>query len=113
MIDENKYGSALIYADISPWHGQLHETNMESMPLFHCGIVNYNGCNLCRYFTMAWWTTQNKYGSAVIYTVYFTVAWSTTRNKYGSVVIYAVYFTVAWLTTRNKYGVLVSFVFFL
>ena len=41
---------------------------------------------------------------AVIYAVYFTVAWSTTQNKYGIVVIYAIYFTMAWSTTRNKYG---------
>ena len=42
--------------------------------------------------------------SAVIYTVYFTVAWSTTQSKYGSAVIYAICFTVVWSTTRNIYG---------
>ena len=42
--------------------------------------------------------------STVIYAIYFTVAWSTTRNKYGSAVIYPVCFTVAWLTTQSKYG---------
>ena len=41
-------------------------------------------------FIVAWSTTQNKYGSAVIYAIYFTVAWLTTQNKYGSAVMYAV-----------------------
>ena len=44
--------------------------------LFHLGMVDYTKhniiwkcCNLCRYSTVPWSTTRNKYGSAVIYTV--------------------------------------------
>ena len=77
--------------------------------LFHRGMVDYTKqickcCNLHRYFTVAWSTTQNKYGSAV--TTQFISPWHGQLHEtiYGSAVMYPVYFTVAWSTTQNKYG---------